>query len=73
MQTLITKHHDVEMIHGYLSDAHSILTERGYSIHDDRDLFLKVIDLLSARSITLVQPQPIDLGQFPVGIGGRQP
>lgn len=55
-------HHEPEQVKGYIRDAEALLSEMGLDPGHDSPLFLKVIDLISSKTVQYQVPQPVMLG-----------
>lgn len=55
-------HHFPEHIKGYVRDAETLLEDIGIPVDYNSPLFLKVVDLLSAKSVQITQVQPAAFG-----------
>lgn len=60
MQTIEVKHHTPEAVRLYIDQAEQILTDCGYDDAERLALLPTIINLLSAKSVTLVaEPSPV--------------
>lgn len=56
------EHHFPEHIKGYIRNAEIILSDIGIPVDYNSLLFLKVVELLSAKSVQITQVQPAAFG-----------
>ena len=67
------QHNTTEQIHGYLQTAEDICAVHGFRPNDHPAIFVKVLELVAAKSVMTLQRQsvPIDLGALGLPNGFR--
>ena len=71
MQRIDTQHHTPEQVLGYLREATEIMGEFNGHEATWTPIFLKVVDLLSEKSVALVPPQSVQPPAMAIPRGGR--